>query len=83
MPERGQLGHVRTLAVTQSERTRERRQHRGRRVAVAPLFQAREVVDAHAGERGDLFASQARGTAPAVVDQADVARGSDSRRARR
>ncbi len=75
LAERRQLGHVRALLVTEAERNREGREHRDRRVDVAPLLDAREVVDAHAGERGDLLAPGAPGVRRrAAVDESDVGR---------
>ena len=48
------------LVLAEAQRVGERGQHLGRRVDVAALLEAHEVVDAHAGERRDLLAAQAR-----------------------
>ena len=74
MTDRSQLRHVRALLVTEAERNREGREHRDRRVDVAALLDPREVVDAHAGQRGDLLAPEPGGAAAAVVDESDVGR---------
>ena len=62
------------LVLGQPERVGQGRQHRGRRLRVASLLEAHEVVDADARQRGDLLTPQARRAAPARVAQAHVRR---------
>jgi hypothetical protein len=62
------------LLLIEAHRISQRRQHRGRRMDVSPLFEAHEIVDAHTGKRGDLLATETGRAAPPGIGKPDVAR---------
>ena len=62
------------LVLGEQQRVRQGGEHGRRRVGVAALLDADEVVDAHAGQRGDLLPAEARGATTAGVSEADVGR---------
>ena len=61
-----------TLDGAQAQRAGERRDGLGRRAGAASLLEAGVEVRRHVGERGDLLATQAGGTAPTRRRQTDV-----------
>jgi hypothetical protein len=69
-----QVEQVVALVVGESQRAGQRTEQLGRRLAAAPLLEADDVVDRHAGEHGHLFPPQARGAPAGTVGDADLGR---------
>jgi hypothetical protein len=70
----GEPVEVEALAGGQPQSVGQGGQHLRRRVLVAALLEPRDVLDAHAGERGDLGPAQARGPPPGPGGQPHVGR---------
>jgi hypothetical protein len=67
-----EVDEVSALSVVELQRARQRLEHAGGCSGEVAALQACVVGDAHAGEDGDLFASQSGHAAGAVIGQADV-----------